>query len=251
MVAAICPTAGAIASRTSGARSGPTKRTKAQPIPDARLYRKGDGRESRLCYMGHAVMENRNGLAICGEVTHATGTAEREVVLAWLDERPPRRLITLGGDKATMSSTLSKLSKSAMSRRILPSMARSVGTALRAKQPSTDAPLAIPILCDQPVHPQADRGDLRLGKIDRRTRPAQGPRHREGEDHLRPWAGRPMSTFRDHAVANRAARLPQERARTAIGRKRRRLPVSICGACGARMGRARSRSRRAGSGERP
>ena len=45
-------------------------------------------------------MENRNGLAICGEVTHATGTAEREVVLAWLDERPPRRLITLGGDKA-------------------------------------------------------------------------------------------------------------------------------------------------------
>jgi hypothetical protein len=57
--------------------------------PDARLYRKGDGRESRLCYMGHAVMENRNGLAICGEVTHATGTAEREVVVAWLDERPP------------------------------------------------------------------------------------------------------------------------------------------------------------------
>lgn len=68
--------------------------------PDARLYRKGDGRESRLCYMGHAVMENRNGLAVCGEVTHATGTAEREVVLAWLDERPSRRRITLGGDKA-------------------------------------------------------------------------------------------------------------------------------------------------------
>ena len=68
--------------------------------PDARLYRKGDGQESRLCYMGHAVMENRNGLAICGEVTHATGTAEREVVLAWIDERPLRRRITLGGDKA-------------------------------------------------------------------------------------------------------------------------------------------------------
>jgi len=68
--------------------------------PDARLYRKGDGRESQLCYMGHAIMENRNGLAICGEVTHATGTAEREVVLAWIDERPSRRRITLGGDKA-------------------------------------------------------------------------------------------------------------------------------------------------------
>src|SRR5262249_5739964 len=52
-----------------------------------------------------------------------------------------------------------------------------------------------------------------LGKIDRRTRPAQGPRHREGEDYLRPWAGSPMSLLEDHAVANRTARLPQERAR--------------------------------------
>jgi transposase len=68
--------------------------------PDARLYRKADGRESRLCYMGHALMENRNGLAVCGEVTHATGTAEREVVLAWLDECRSHRRITLGADKA-------------------------------------------------------------------------------------------------------------------------------------------------------
>ena len=68
--------------------------------PDARLYRKGNGRESRLCYMGHAIMENRNGLAICGDVTHATGTAEREAVLGWTDERGPRRRITLGADKA-------------------------------------------------------------------------------------------------------------------------------------------------------
>jgi transposase len=68
--------------------------------PDARLYRKGDGQESRLCYMGHAIMENRNGLAIHGEVTHATGTAEREAVLAWIDERGSPRRITLGADKA-------------------------------------------------------------------------------------------------------------------------------------------------------
>jgi transposase len=68
--------------------------------PDARLYRKGNGHESRLCYMGHAIMENRNGLAISGEVTHATGTAEREVVLAWIDKRCSRRRITLGADKA-------------------------------------------------------------------------------------------------------------------------------------------------------
>lgn len=68
--------------------------------PDARLYRKGNGHESRLCYMGHAVMENRNGLAVWGEVTRATGTAERDAALDWTDSRTTRRRITLGGDKA-------------------------------------------------------------------------------------------------------------------------------------------------------
>ena len=46
--------------------------------PDARLYRKGNGRESKLCYMGHALTENRHGLAVGGGVTIALGTAERE-----------------------------------------------------------------------------------------------------------------------------------------------------------------------------
>jgi transposase len=68
--------------------------------PDARLYRKGDGQESKLCYMGHAFMENRNGLAIGGEVTHATGTAEREAALSLVERhRPSQGRITLGGDK--------------------------------------------------------------------------------------------------------------------------------------------------------
>ena len=76
--------------------------------PDARLYRKGDGRESMLCYMGHALMENRNGLAVAGTVTHASGTAEREAALALIDRPKRRRLrgairragrVTLGADK--------------------------------------------------------------------------------------------------------------------------------------------------------
>src|SRR5262245_29206919 len=111
--------------------------------PDARLYRKSDGRESRLCYMGHAIMENRNGLAICGEVTHATGTAEREAVLAWIDERPRVGASRWGATRLTTPSTLSKFSKSATSRRILPSTARSVGTVLCVKRPSIAAPLGI------------------------------------------------------------------------------------------------------------
>ena len=58
--------------------------------PDARLYRKADGRESRLCFMGHVLMENRNGLAVDAALTHATGTAEREAALAMLDRRRSR-----------------------------------------------------------------------------------------------------------------------------------------------------------------
>jgi IS5 family transposase len=68
--------------------------------PDARLYRKADGRESRLCFMGHVLMENRNGLAVDAALTRATGTAEREAALAILDRRKTARRITLGADKA-------------------------------------------------------------------------------------------------------------------------------------------------------
>jgi transposase len=68
--------------------------------PDARLYRKADGRESRLCFMGHVLMENRNGLAVGAALTRATGTAEREAALALIDRRQTDRRITLGADKA-------------------------------------------------------------------------------------------------------------------------------------------------------
>ena len=68
--------------------------------PDAKLYRKGDGQESRLCFMGHVLMENRNGLAVASDVTRASGTAERETALDLIDShRPTRRRITVGGDK--------------------------------------------------------------------------------------------------------------------------------------------------------
>jgi transposase len=69
--------------------------------PDARLLRKGKGKEAKLCVMGHVLMENRHGLVVDVLVTHATGTAEREAALEMLDRRPtPRRPGTLGADKA-------------------------------------------------------------------------------------------------------------------------------------------------------
>jgi transposase len=70
--------------------------------PEARLYKKGDGQPAKLCYMGHALMENRHGLAVDGGVSQATGTAERDEALALIDRHRGRRRrrITLGADKA-------------------------------------------------------------------------------------------------------------------------------------------------------
>ena len=69
--------------------------------PEARLYKKGDGQPAKLCYMGHVLMENRNGLAVAGNVTQANGTAERDAALQLIDRRSSStRRITLGADKA-------------------------------------------------------------------------------------------------------------------------------------------------------
>ncbi len=69
--------------------------------PDARLYRKARGRPAQLCYMGHALMENRNGFAVGAHLTHADGTAERRAAIDMLNAHDPgsTRQITLGADK--------------------------------------------------------------------------------------------------------------------------------------------------------
>jgi transposase len=68
--------------------------------PEARLYRKGPGKEARLCFMGHALMENRNGLVVDACLTEADGHAEREAALAMIEPRADRPgRITLGADK--------------------------------------------------------------------------------------------------------------------------------------------------------
>jgi len=70
--------------------------------PDSRLYRKAAGREAKLSYMGHAVMENRHGLAVAGSVTLADGTAERRASEAMLKAKSKEtgHRITVGEDKA-------------------------------------------------------------------------------------------------------------------------------------------------------
>jgi len=70
--------------------------------PEAKLYRKANGREAKLSYLGHVVMENRNGLAVAGMVTQANGTAEREASQTMLkvQAKHAHRRITVGEDKA-------------------------------------------------------------------------------------------------------------------------------------------------------
>jgi transposase len=68
--------------------------------PDARLYRKGDGQPAELCYIGHALMENRNGLMVGGAATRATGDAEPFAALELLKAEAGGRRVTVGADKA-------------------------------------------------------------------------------------------------------------------------------------------------------
>jgi transposase len=68
--------------------------------PDARLFRKAAGQASKLCHMGHVLMENRNGLVVDAITTTATGTAERDGAIAMVGDLPDGERITLGGDKA-------------------------------------------------------------------------------------------------------------------------------------------------------
>ena len=79
-------------------RSNDTHRSTTDPL--ARLYKKTRGSESKLCYLGHLLTENRNGLVVNVSLTAATGTAEREAALSMAEQIPGgTKRVTLGGDK--------------------------------------------------------------------------------------------------------------------------------------------------------
>jgi hypothetical protein len=71
------------------------------PAPDARLYRKGKGKEAKLSYIGNALTENRHGLVVKAELGSATGTIEREAAMTIVVRHSPgSRRLTLGANKA-------------------------------------------------------------------------------------------------------------------------------------------------------
>jgi transposase len=81
-------------------RTNDTHQSKTDP--DAKLYRKGHGQEAKLRYLGHVLMENRNGLVVDAMLTQADGTAERDAALLMLykHRRNSRRAMSVGADKA-------------------------------------------------------------------------------------------------------------------------------------------------------
>lgn len=78
-------------------RSRDTHESKTDPA--ALLFKKSAGTAAKLSYMGHAMMENRHGLVVEGEVTQATGTAEREAAVELVDALGVEGRATLGADK--------------------------------------------------------------------------------------------------------------------------------------------------------
>ena len=70
--------------------------------PQAKLYKKGKGKEAKLCFMGHALMENRHGLVVQAATSQADGHAERKAALEMIDRQAPgtSNRLTLGADKA-------------------------------------------------------------------------------------------------------------------------------------------------------
>src|SRR5258706_2164906 len=78
-------------------RSNETHESKSDP--EAKLARKGAGKEAKLSYSGNLLVENRNGLIVNSRVWEATGMAERYAALEMLQEIPGSGRVTVGGDK--------------------------------------------------------------------------------------------------------------------------------------------------------
>src|SRR5262249_7085244 len=95
--------------------------------PQARLYKKARGQEAKLCYLGHLLMENRNGLLVNTQLTQASGQAERESALAMVAKLPGWRPLTLGADKAYDTAALVRALRD---HRVTPHVAQKPATAI-------------------------------------------------------------------------------------------------------------------------
>jgi transposase len=104
--------------------------------PDARLIRKGKGKEAKLSYLANSLMENRHGLVIGVDVRHASGTGERDGALDLLTAAGIRQGATLGADKGYDTQDFVAALKT---RQIVPHIARNTGNGRRSAVPAAAA----------------------------------------------------------------------------------------------------------------
>jgi transposase len=99
--------------------------------PDARLYKKAVGREARLGYLGHVLMEHRSGLVVNAMVTPADGYGERDAALVMVAAVPGRHRITVAGDKAFDTRTeVAELRRMGATPHLAPNAERPGGSAI-------------------------------------------------------------------------------------------------------------------------
>ena len=135
--------------------------------PDAQLARKGQGKEARLSYAGHVLLDNRHGLVANVCATAATGTAERDAALLLLSARPPGG--TVGGDKGfDVPSFVAGVRALAMTPHV----------AQKVKGSAIDGHHAPRGLCHQSTETEADRAGLWLDENRGRLAQAAAPRRR-------------------------------------------------------------------------
>ena len=181
--------------------------------PDSRLYRKAAGREAKLCYMGHATMENRHGLAVAGMVTHANGTAERrasEIMLKAKAKEAGRR-ITVGEDKAyDTADHVANL----RAINVTPHVTQNNGITTTGKsrqQRHRRTHHAARRLWHVAIAPGDDRMHLRLGQAARHDAQDQASRHRQRRRRL-------------HAQSDRLQPDPHSQTAGGVGERARRTP---------------------------
>lgn len=155
--------------------------------PDARLYRKSPGTGATLCFIGHALMENRSGLIVQGDLTRADGRAERRAALDMIHRHSPgsTRRLTLGADRGFDAAGLCR--QPARGMRHAPCRAEiTIFGDRRANHPTRR-------LRQIPASSQTHRRGFRLGQDRRRHGPDRLSRPREGAIPLHPHHGRQQS----------------------------------------------------------
>ena len=144
--------------------------------PDARLYKKSYGKESKLSYLGHALVENRNGLIAAAMATHADGFAERDAALLMLQRKQVgrSRRITVGADKAYDTKDFVRTAREL---HVTPHVTQERQQP-RQQPGSENHPPARLRRQSQP--PLVNRKELRLAQADRTTAPGQTARTEQG-----------------------------------------------------------------------